>query len=360
MEIDLHGGDLYKTATKYGIRQGDLLDFSSNINPLGLSLNLRTALVAGIDDLVNYPDPECTDLREALSEYTGVPKEAIIAGNGASELIYLLMEVLCPKKILMPAPCFAEYSKAAHACGAQVRYYRLKEKDDFRLDMLDFVQEIAEDIDTVLMCNPNNPTSVLITKGELHKLLEYTDRKGIRVIMDEAFIELTVGGCNNSVVGYMQQYKNLFVIRAFTKIFAIPGLRLGYALGDVQFIQQMWERKLPWSVNTLACSVGRSLTQDHAYLKATADWLSEEKDWLYSQLKAIESFKVYTPDSNFILIKLRNMDVKSSQLKVEMIQRGILIRDASNFMFLDDTYVRVAIKDRKSNGALIQELMDIF
>ncbi len=356
-----HGGDLYNTAQKYKVGKERILDFSANINPLGISQQLREMLIAGIDGLVHYPDPQCNLLREKLAFYTGVPKEGIIPGNGASELIYLLMEVLRPRRLLLPAPCFAEYGAAAERYGTEICYYELKEQEGFKLEVNDFLDHMAEEMDAVLICNPNNPTSVLTNKENLLKIIAYAEKKNIKVILDEAFIELTVGSAENSAVEYLQRYKNLFILRALTKILAIPGLRLGYALGCGSVIKKMWEKKIPWSVNEFACSVGNIFPEGiREYLDATKVWLAEEKERLSCELTKIPELKVFQPDSNFILLKILDSSLTSGSMKEMLISRGILIRDASNFKFLNDRFIRVAIKDRNSNTMLIEALKNIF
>ena len=351
-----HGGDLYETAKNYGIKEKDILDFSANINPLGISKQLKETFITSIEDLINYPDLECNELRNELSRYVNVPKENIIVGNGASEIIYLLFEVLKPRKIAMPAPCFAEYERAAERCGAEICYYELREDAEFRLSIHDFLQYVSDDVDTIMICNPNNPTSVLICKEELLQLIEYAMKRCINIIIDEAFIELTIGGNKNSSVCYLPQHQNLFVIRALTKILAIPGLRLGYAMGDVCIINKMWDRKIPWSVNTFACNMGKVLTENGGYFESTAEWLSLEKEWLYNELVKNAKLKVFHPDTNFILMKIVDTALNAPTFKALMISKGVLIRDASNFKFLNDQFVRVAIKDRKSNIKLVEAI----
>lgn len=359
MQPSIHGGDLYQTAKSLGIRKEDLLDFSANINPLGLPQLLKEILITKMDDIVNYPDPEYNELREELSQYTGVAKGSIIAGNGASEVLYLLFEVLRPGKILLPAPCFSEYAEAAETVGTEINYYQLKEENNFRMDISDFIRHITNDTDAVLICNPNNPTSVLMDKRELLELIEYANKRDVYVIVDEAFIELTTGGINNSVASELQRFDNLFIIRALTKILAIPGLRLGYGLGDQAIIEKMWKRKLPWSVNTFACSVGKVLSECTEYFEATSAWLLSEKNWLFKELSGLKKLKVFKPDTNFILIKLKDEETNAGSFKALMASRGILIRDASNFKFLDEHFVRVAIKDRQSNRKLVKTIREI-
>lgn len=348
-KINPHGGDIYKASERYGISTEDLLDFSANINPLGVPDKLRELILSRLDSLTSYPDPDCGSLKAGISAYLDVPGENIIVGNGASEIIFLLLDVLRPGKILIPAPTFSEYAAAAGRTGASIRYHRLREENDFRLDMEELLGELEKDMDVVMLCNPNNPTSALIAKEELLRLAESSKSKGIHVIIDEAFIEMTEVGNGNSMVEYCKYYDNLFVIRAFTKLFAIPGLRLGYGIGNSGLVGRMWDNKLPWSVNGLACSVGEFLGVSGEYREKTSQWLCRELSWFYGELQKLPGIKVYKPETNFVLLKLTEGTMTSSELKDRMASKGVLIRDAGNFEFLDGSFARLAVKDRASN-----------
>ncbi|HEX9058654.1 MAG TPA: threonine-phosphate decarboxylase CobD [Clostridia bacterium] len=344
-----HGGDIYSAAKLYGYNIQDILDFSANINPLGVPKGLKEKIISSIDSLVNYPDTDCRVLKEAISKYLNITYDNIIPGNGASELIYLLFEVLSPKKVVIPAPSFCEYAKAAGRYGSLIHYIRLKEENDFRLDIDELINNMPSDTDAVMLCNPNNPTSTLASKDDLKHLIEYAREKNIYVIVDEAFIELTEGSNDNSIVRYVKDYDNLFVLRAFTKIFAIPGLRLGYLIGNREKINLMWDKKIAWSVNSLALCVGEYLGESCEYLQKTQEWLSNERLWFYLELSRIHGIKVFKPSTNFILIKLLDLYTSSSEIKESLAKRGILIRNADNFEFLNDRSIRIAIKDRESN-----------
>lgn len=354
--LNPHGGDIYKASEIYGFRKENFIDFSANINPLGVPVKLKENIISNINNLVNYPDPDCIALGFEISRFLDIPKESLIIGNGASEVISLLFDVLRPEKVLIPAPTFSEYGKAAAICGTQIKNFELKEQDNYRLNIDDLIVEMAAGVDAVVLCNPNNPTSTLIAKSDLLCLIGYAKEKGISVIIDEAFIELTEGANTNSVVHYIKEFSNLFIVRAFTKIFAIPGLRLGYGIGESQAIKKMWERKLPWSVNSFACCFGEFLCQADEYLLKTSTWISEEKEWFYNELKQIQKLKVFKPETNFVLIKLLDSTLTSGMLKDILASRGILIRDASNFMFLNNKFFRLAIKDRESNIKILKEL----
>jgi threonine-phosphate decarboxylase len=356
---DIHGGNIYKASRQYGICTENLLDFSANINPLGMPEGLKETLIDSLEGIGNYPDPECTELREGISRYLGVAAENIIIGNGASEVIFLLMEVLKPSRLLIPAPAFLEYAKAAGSFGIPVDYMELKEESDFVLDMEELISTMDRGYDAVLLCNPNNPTSRLLKGKDLTRLLEAAAKKRTTIIIDEAFIELTVGGNTNSAVGFLEKYKNLFIIRALTKVFAIPGLRLGYGLGDCRLLEAMWKRKMPWSVNSLACSVGGILPKCGNFFQKTEVWLKEEKEWFFRELSLISGLKIYPPDTNFILARLTGEGWTAEKLREAMAAKGILIRNAANFQFLDKRYIRLAVKDRESNSKCLQALRNV-
>ncbi len=347
-----HGGNIYKAIKDYGLWPDSILDFSANINPLGIPEELKDIIKSKVDSLKDYPDPECLSLREAISGYLNIGVDKIIPGNGASEIIFLLFEVMKLKKVLIPAPSFAEYTAAAERYGTLIDYFRLEEDEGFQLNVDRLIESTGEDVEAVMLCNPNNPTSTLISRESLVRLIEHMNKKGVYVIVDEAFIELTGAGNNNSVCDFIEKYNNLFIIRAFTKIFSIPGLRLGYGLGSTEIIKRMWERKLPWSVNTFACSMGDVLANGREYFTRTSDWLIAEKKRFFEELSQLKELKVFEPQTNFILIKILNENFNSAKLKDIMGSRGILIRDASNFKFLDERYIRVAIKDKESNRKL--------
>jgi threonine-phosphate decarboxylase len=356
---NMHGGDIFRASKLYGLKNIDFLDYSANINPLGLSDDLRELLISNIDRLKNYPDPDCTDLKADISNYLGVEEISVIIGNGASEIIFLLFDALRPKKVLLPAPTFSEYAHAAHRSGVEVEYFELKEENDFKLDVHGLLDQLSGNTDTIFLCNPNNPTSVLTSVKELLYLIKQAKVKGMNIIIDEAFIELTSGADKNSMMEYVKQFPNLFIIRAFTKLFAIPGLRLGYGVGNPDFIKRMWDRKMPWSVNALACGIGSILADQTGYLKRTSIWLEEELGWFYNELKNLSGLKVFQPDTNFVLIRLLDQKMNSHKIKDLMAVRGILIRDAANFKFLDDRFIRVAVKDRESNIRFLREFKEV-
>lgn len=355
-QTEEHGGNIHRASWVLNKGTEDILDFSANINPLGIPEALKEVLLSNMDLLAHYPDPEYIRLRSRLSEYAGVPAQNIIPGNGSSEIIFLLLDVLKPENILIPAPSFSEYEKAAKNAGIDIRFLELREEEDFRLNVRRIINEIKTGMKCVILCNPNNPTSTLVPKEEMLHIAEAASRCGTVLVVDEAFIELTVGGIDNSVTGFVRKYDNLFVIRAFTKVFAVPGLRLGYGIGNELLAAKMRLVQQPWSVNAFAACAADFLPQADEYLKKTEAWLKTEKEWLYENLCLIPGLKVYKPQTNFILAKLPGNGIDAAILKESLMRRGILIRDASNFRYLDRSFFRVAVKDRQANQRLVDAL----
>jgi len=359
-ERPLHGGNIYQEAQKLGVEPSELIDFSANINPLGMPPNLMSHLHRCLDMCVNYPDPDSNKLKNQLSEYIGVDKTNICVGNGALEIIYLIFDSIDVKKIVIPAPTFNEYEKAAKSSGVEVAYYERQEKAGFKVnfeELFDFT--VHNKAGAILLCNPNNPTSTLEEAGELVSLVAKCSEREIKVIIDEAFIELTKMPKENSVASLVKDFDNLYVIRAFTKIFAIPGLRLGYCVSSQGNIARLEAKQPSWPINTLASEAGIVFESDEEYIRKTNEWINIEPNYLYKELCEFPEIKAFPPSTNFILCKLLAYGWDAERLKSKLIEDKILIRNAENFVFLDNTYFRIAVKERDSNNHILKALKKI-
>ena len=384
MKMDFHGGNIYKVFREKNIKE--ILDYSSNINPYGIPESLKKRITENLEILERYPDPDYVELREKLANLNKVDISDIVLGNGATEIIFLFMKVINPKKILIVSPTFGEYERAVKAteipgdivslsCSddnknienkkIEIEYFELKESDDFKLNIGNLKNELEKKYDLLIICNPNNPTGKFLKLAQTEEILKECNKYDTKLFIDEAFIEFLADGMKESIINTEENKKNLFVTRAFTKFFAIPGLRLGYGMYfDKELEKKISEKKEPWSVNNIAEMAGLTVLDDTEYIEKTLKWIVEEKIYMYEKLNEISGIKVYETEVNFITGKIdeklfsEGLNVKI--LREKMLEQGILIRDASNFKFLDERFFRLAIKDRESNKRVIEVLKGIF
>ena len=384
-KMDFHGGNIYKIFREKNIKE--ILDYSSNINPYGIPESLKKRITENLEILERYPDPDYVELRQKLSNLNKVNQSDIILGNGATEIIFLFMKVINPKKILIVSPTFGEYERAVKATEIsgdtvslsssngdnknienkkiEIEYFELKESDDFKLNIGNLKNELENKYDLLIICNPNNPTGKFLKLAQTEEILKECNKYNTKLFIDEAFIEFLEDGMKESIINTEGNKKNLFVTRAFTKFFAIPGLRLGYGMYfDKELEKKISEKKEPWSVNNFAEMAGLTVLDDAEYIEKTLKWIAEEKIYMYEKLNKISGMKVYETEVNFITgkidEKLFSEGVNVKILREKMLEQGILIRDASNFKFLDERFFRLAIKDRASNERVIEAMKEIF
>ena len=383
-EMDFHGGNIYKVFREKNIK--GIMDYSSNINPYGIPESLKKRITENLEVLERYPDPDYVELRQKLANLNKVNLSDIILGNGATEIIFLFMKVINPKKILIVSPTFGEYERAVKAVGTsrnsidlscsddnknienkeiEIEYFELKESDDFKLNIGNLKNQLEKKYDLLIICNPNNPTGKFLKLAQTEEILKECNKYDTKLFIDEAFIEFLADGMKESIINTEENKKNLFVTRAFTKFFAIPGLRLGYGMYfDRELEKKISEKKEPWSVNNIAEMAGLTVLDDTEYIEKTLKWIIEERIYMYEKLNEINGIKPYKTEVNFITVKIEDK-LFSKELNVKILRKkileySILIRDASNFNFLDERFFRLAIKDRKNNDRVIEVLKEIF
>lgn len=350
--MDLHGGNIYRLKRE---GKGNLLDYSSNINPLGVPDSFKKAIIENFDILEKYPDPDYIELRENIGRYNDIEAKNIIAGNGATEILFLYMKAMQPKKTLIVSPSFAEYKRALESVGSEIIHYPLLEENDYNLDVDNFLKEVSQ-CDLVVICNPNNPTGSFISLENIKRINSVLSERKIKLFIDEAFIEFIKGW--EDMTSVLLKDENIFVMRALTKFFAVPGVRLGYGITyDEEIMKKMEKYKEPWSVNSFADIAGKVMLWDKKYIEATENWIEEEKKWFYEESCKIENIKTFKTNVNFILVKL--LKKNSSAVRDEMIEKGVVVRDASNFKFLNNQYIRLAIKNRENNIKVLQALKEV-
>jgi len=353
-----HGSDLEKIEQIYGIKKEDIISFSANVNPLGISPSLKSELASHLDCITTYPDREYTALRKCMAEYVGTEPENIIVGNGSTELISLFIQIEHPKKAMILGPTYSEYEREIALGGGTTLYYPLKEESGFVLDTEHFTSKLDDSIDLLVLCNPNNPTSSCISKKDMRHILDVCKEHDIYVMVDETYIEFVDDVAHTSAVSLTSYYNNIIILRGTSKFFAAPGLRLGYAIcGNEDLLRAMNQRKDPWTINSLAVVAGELMFKDTAYINQTRELIISERNRLYDLLAKSGRFKPYKPTANFMLLRILDDELTSQDLFDRAIREGLMIRDCSTFPFLDDKYIRFCFMNPTDNDRLMACLL---
>ncbi|MCL2359987.1 threonine-phosphate decarboxylase CobD [Candidatus Bathycorpusculum sp.] len=349
-----HGAEVHGAAQESGYSIREILDFSSSVNPLGPSKKALDAIQSAFAEIITYPDTNSTMLRQTIAgQFSGVTKDNIVVGNGSTELMYLFAEAFLKRgeKALMAAPTFGEYERAVRKTGESVKFMRLDKS--FQIDVDAFKREMTG-CKLIFICNPNNPTSKLIPKDSLASIIDSALSQDILVFLDEDFLEFVDDEKNHSMIPKICKYPNLFVLRSFTKIFGLTGLRVGYGVTNKEIAEVLHCAKIPWNVNCLAQAAATVAIKDSAHLQVTLELIKKEKAWLQTKLSNIASFSFSPPDANFFFIDIEKTGLTANALKHRMLRQGILIRDCSNFVGLNEFYIRVAVKTHEENTRLIE------
>jgi threonine-phosphate decarboxylase len=344
-----HGGDLAAALKRWNPSGGELVDFSSNINPLGPPPGLLEYLSDLLPQITAYPTPQARELREKISIYFNVPVERLLLGNGANEMIHLIMLWRRPRRVLIPAPSFSEYERAAKLAGALVETYPLPPGEAFKPEL---VAEKLEQGDLLVFCNPNNPTGRLYRRADLLVLVEAAEQRGAMVLIDESFIPLTTHP-EESLRDF--HCDHLWVVVSLTKIWGLPGLRLGYAAGPSIDVTEISRWGDPWRVNFLAQRAGLYCIDRKSYIADTLKLVEEEREFLARRFRESGHFEVYEGSANYLLLKGTDAGFHVGHFQEGLARRGVLVRRADNFKGLNQCYMRIAVKQRPDNLRLLQE-----
>lgn len=345
-----HGGDIYsEEIQKQMAKEGrKFLDFSANINPLGMPLGVRRAITEALDKAEHYPDPECRKLKKALAEYHGTAIDTLICGNGGADLIYRLVYAVKPGHALLTAPTFLEYEEALKQVGTKVHLYEMP--TDYRVRD-DIKKQMTEEIDIMFLCNPNNPTGILVEQELLLEILEQAAEKQILLVLDECFLDFT-GQEERSLIQKIKDYKNLFILKSFTKMYAMPGIRLGYGIsGNRLLLKKMEAAGQCWGVSVLASEAGVAALGEREYKEKSIALVREERAYLKKEMEIL-GMTVWDGQADYLFFRADGI----RDLYDRLLPEGIMIRRCSNYRGLDETCYRVAVKDHEANERLIEAL----
>lgn len=354
-----HGSDLEVIAKRYNMSIESIIPYASNVNPMGMSPLARQALLDNVDAISSYPERDYATLREHIANYTKAQPEQMILGSGTSDLIRLTFETVKPERTLIVGPTYGEYARMAQLSGSAVETYMLQNLDDFEMDVDMFTKALNDTIDMLILCNPNNPTSKLLSRGQLDTILNACLSHDIFVMIDEAYVEFVKDVDMATAIPLTRKYDNLIVLRSVSKFFAAPGIRFGYAItANEDFLASAANGKTPWNVNTFACVAGVMFEDEH-YINLTRSLIQTERNLIFSAMSTRKTIKVFKPDTNFILIKLLKEDQTASDVFDYCIQKGLMIRDCSDYEGLGSKYVRFCFLKPEQNDNMVNTILEI-
>ena len=341
-----HGGDVYHNRVR--------LDFSANVNPLGTPPEVVRAVAESAERLAAYPDPYCTALREKLAAVHGVGVNDVVCGNGAAELIFQFAAAVRPRRALLPVPSFSEYDAALEAVGCEMAYFPLSRADGFAVTEA-LLAAVTPETDALILCTPNNPTGRSVAPEILEKLLARCRETGTWLLLDECFLDLTDAGAEKSVIPALRPGDPCLVLRAFTKLYGMAGVRLGYAVcKNLSMLERMCRTVQPWNVSAPAQAAGEAALDCREFVQRTLALIAAERDYLLREIRAL-GVSVLPGDANFLM--LSGVPGLYDRLREE---HGILIRSCANYRGLEEGDVRIAVRTHEENTQLIAALREIY
>lgn len=344
MTKHIHGGNVYQYK--------GCLDFSANCNPLGTPGSVKEAVVKSLECISDYPQVGYGPLREAIAKYEGMDADSVICGNGAAELVFTVCRAARPKRALVPAPTFAEYEQALLSVGCAVESYVLREENGFQVQK-DFIQALHKGLDMVFLCNPNNPTGILLERDFLFEVLRRCRELEILLVVDECFLDFVKKPGAYSLKAQLHRYHNLFLLKAFTKRYAMAGIRLGYGICENrELLKEMELVTQPWNLSSMAQAAGIAALKENEYVEEGRRLVFEEAAFLKKELEEL-GLEVYPSQANYLFFK------GPENLFEACVKKGILIRDCSNYRGLQKGFFRIAIKKHEENMRLIETLKGI-
>ncbi len=342
------------------IEQYDTVLYNANLNPMGVPESVTKALAASTDAIMRYPNVYYDGLRKSISAYAGCKEEHIVLGNGSSDLLRLYTALLSPKKAMILVPSFSEYEKVLGIYGCETVFYELDESKDYVFDIADFVGHLDSSIDMIILGNPNNPTSQIISRDDMETLVAVCKELEIFLLIDEMYIEFTENYQNLTAVPLVEEYDNIAVLRSISKFFAVPGLRLGYAIMNNEDNMNIINiTSAPNQITSLTAAVCTDMFRDREYVMASRSQIYTERNLIYSAMATNKNVKLYKPYANFMLVKILKDDVSASQIAANCNLKGIVIRNCENIRGLSDRYIRFCFMKPSQNDLLVNTILEL-
>lgn len=350
--MNVHGGNIVATARALGCRVQELIDMSSNLTPLGMVPGLREVLDQGLEEVAFLPETESETLCQVFARKFALREQEVLAGNGTTEFIFALPHLFAGGRAIIVNPTYADYRLACTWAGVQATDFMLPGEQDFHLD-LDRLAEQLRGGELVFICNPNNPTGAVTPTRDLHTFI--SSHPATFFLVDESYLPFTR---HRSLLRY-ELLPNLFVLFSSSKIYGIPGLRLGFLVAKAASLTAFTRQRKPWGVNRLAQLAGEYLLQ-HAdmYVEEVRRYVESERKRFVESLNKTGGVRVIPGEANFMLCRLAG-PLLAPQLAEKLLARKIMIRNCASFAGLDDHFFRVSLKGRDENSLFLGALQDI-
>jgi threonine-phosphate decarboxylase len=347
-------------STNLRLEQYPTVLYNANLNPLGIPESVRRAIAENLSSITKYPDIYYNKLKKAAAEYTDMTLDRIVMGNGSSDLYKLYATILKPKKALLISPGPMEYERVLRTYNCEVKYYDLSENKEFELDMDDLVKSLDDSYDVLMLSNPNNPTSKIVSFEDIKKLAEACRDHKIFLIVDEMYIEFVDNYKTYTAIPLTEEFSNLAVIRSVSKFFAVPGLRFGYAVMNNPEFKEIIERIT--TKNNIASLTALAITnmfKDTEYINESISTIHTERSLVYLAMSTSRSIHLYKPDANFMLVKLLKDDITSAEVAKHCSQRGVIIRKCDDIKGLSNKYIRFCFMNPKQNDLMVNTILEI-
>ncbi|MDP3919509.1 MAG: histidinol-phosphate transaminase [Candidatus Omnitrophota bacterium] len=351
MALLSHGGDLKSFAERYGLREDEIRDFSSNRNPLGLPDTVEKLFPHLLKDLGRHPDPEARDLRCEIARKYPLWPENVIAGNGSIAILLLALRTLGSRRALLIEPCFSEYRRLLNQVGAEIHSVPLKESEGFGFSVSRIINAMRG-VDLLILGHPNNPTGTALSRAELLEVISEARRLSVFVIIDEAFVDW----CPElSIAQEVKDNSYFLILRSMTKFYSLPGIRAGYALGSRKLIEKMAYAQETWSCNRIAQRLAIEALRDQTFQSRSLEWFEKESKWFRSTIEQSSEYRIFPSWANFFLIKQKRSAERKGFFD-DMGRSGIYLRELHLFPGLGHAYFRAALGLRSDNELLISRL----
>ncbi len=342
------------------IEQYETVLYDANLNPLGIPVSVKQSIANNISSIIKYPDIYYANLKTAIADYAGTSLERIIMGNGSPDLLRLFAALLTPKKAMILVPSSTEYEKVMNAYGTETVFYELDEEQEYELDVTDLMSKLDSSLDLLIIGNPNNPTSKMITRDEMAQLAEACKALDIFLLVDEMYVEFLDDYDEVTSVPLTDEFENLAVLRSVSKFFAVPGLRFAYAIMNNEELGRIIDLTTTKNnIATLSAIAGIDMFKDTKYIEDSRSTIHTERSLVYLAMAPCRTIRLFKPQANFMLMKILKEDLNSSMVAEHCSLRGIMIRRCDDIRGLSNKYIRFCFMNPKQNDLMVNTILEV-